>query len=326
MTAARTRVLALFLVLALLLTGCAGAKAQPAPDAAPPAAAAPAPAAEAAETPDAPPDAAQAAPAATDAPEASPPPAALPKICIDPGHFTGINQAPEPDSYGYCEGDFNLQVALALRRILAERYGIEACLTRDSGDITIDGRTNWALDRSLVELRGRYAAEAGCDVFISLHTNGNQDDVNDQPTWQQPAEITKTVVIVNIPCRESEQWLNVANEIGERVTAASARIGLSPNGSFYRVAADNMPTWTDEWNDSVTLPGSVFYRLADGKDYYGVLRGAADAGVPGMIIEHGFHTVAQMRYLAQNGNLAEIWAEADAEGIAAGLGLLNNER
>lgn len=41
---------------------------------------------------------------------------------------------------------------------------------------------------------------------------------------------------------------------------------------------------------------------------------AAAVGVPGLIIEHGFHTVAAMRRAAMQGDLAAQWAEGDAAG------------
>ena len=50
-------------------------------------------------------------------------------------------------------------------------------------------------------------------------------------------------------------------------------------------------------------------------------RGAASAGVPGVIIEHGLHTIPEVRKAAQ-GDLALKWAEADAYGIAWGLGFV----
>ena len=318
MRAVHLRRTVLCLLLLTLLAGCGApmAKTETLAPQSPAEEAVPAAAPVAAETPA---PAPQAPPSETPAPE--PEREKLPKICIDPGHYAGINCSPEPESWGYCEGDFNLRVALALQRILAERYGIESCLTRTGGSISIGGYTDRELDGSHLSLRGRYAEEMGCDLFISLHTNGNQDDVNDSPTWLQPLSITKTVVIVNLPCRDSERWLGVANAIGAQVTAVNNRLEIADGRAFVPVTADTVPEWTDEWNDSATLPGSVFCRLRDGEDYYSVLHGAAEVGVPGMIVEHGFHTVAEMRRLAATGDLAELWAEADAAGIAAGLGL-----
>ena len=83
-----------------------------------------------------------------------------------------------------------------------------------------------------------------------------------------------------------------------------------------------LAVWTDEWNDSLKTSGTICYRTGDdGQDYYGVLRGASVAGVPGLIIEHGFHTVPEMRRLAAEGVLKTQWAMADAAGIAEGFSL-----
>ncbi len=47
--------------------------------------------------------------------------------------------------------------------------------------------------------------------------------------------------------------------------------------------------------------------------------------VPGLIIEHGFHTIPEVRKLALTGELLEKWAEADANGIAEGYELMKKE-
>lgn len=66
-------------------------------------------------------------------------------------------------------------------------------------------------------------------------------------------------------------------------------------------------------------------RTGTNGDYYGVLRGASNVQVPGLIIEHGFHTVPEVRQAAVNEDLKNVWSKADAEGIAAGFDLLENE-
>ena len=68
---------------------------------------------------------------------------------------------PGTDSYGYAEGDFTLQVALALKEKLEEDYGIAVSMTRDSGSISIGGYTDASLDSGHNSLRGAYAAEQG---------------------------------------------------------------------------------------------------------------------------------------------------------------------
>lgn len=57
-----------------------------------------------------------------------------------------------------------------------------------------------------------------------------------------------------------------------------------------------------------------------GGEYYGVLRGAKAVGVPGVILEHSFHTNLQAaNWLMNDANLRAL-AEAEAECIAAYLG------
>ncbi|MBQ9374077.1 MAG: N-acetylmuramoyl-L-alanine amidase [Oscillospiraceae bacterium] len=293
--------------------GTSGTPARPAPETDPPETLPTVPALPPDPTP-----AETAAPPASTAPDA---PVWRPKICIDPGHYAGVNAITGELSYGYVEGDFNLKLGLALQEILWEKYGIEACLTRSTGSITIHGYTDYELDRGNLELRGAFAAEQGCDFFISLHTNANLPDANDSSTFLQPIGITKTIVLANTLCCSDEKWLAAANSVGLRVSAVSAELGLSDGRPFRCGAVGDVPDWSDEWNDSLTLPGAVLRRLGENGDYYGVLRGSAQAGVPGVIVEHGFHTVAEMRELAANGDLAARWAEADADGIAEALGI-----
>ena len=40
-----------------------------------------------------------------------------------------------------------------------------------------------------------------------------------------------------------------------------------------------------------------------------------------MIVEHGFHTIPEVRYEVLDGDLVQRWAEADARAIAEGFGV-----
>lgn len=56
-------------------------------------------------------------------------------------------------------------------------------------------------------------------------------------------------------------------------------------------------------------------------DYYGVIRGAVSVGVPGIILEHSFHTNPEVTaWLMSDANLKKL-AKAEAECIAAHLGV-----
>lgn len=62
-------------------------------------------------------------------------------------------------------------------------------------------------------------------------------------------------------------------------------------------------------------------KQSDGRDWYGVLRGAASVGTPGILLEHSFHTNRRAtEWLMDDENLRRM-AEAEAATIAAYFGL-----
>ena len=240
-------------------------------------------------------------------------------LCIDPGHYAGKNMIQtEPV---YAEGDFTLPLAQELEKILREEYGVTVRMTRDSGDISLGGYSNDSLDSGHISLRGE--AAKGADLFISLHTNANLEGANGCATEEQPISINKPILILNEPACQDPQVIRLANRIGSGLAKASVELGIAAKGTFQEVAdAGEIREWTDAYNDATNVEGTVCRRTGQNGDYYGVLRGAANVGVPGMIIEHGFHTVPEMRGTAKTGELAKAWARADAEGIAEGFGFL----
>lgn len=240
-------------------------------------------------------------------------------VCIDPGHYQGASKLSGDNLYGYEEGVFTLKVALALRDEL-QKYGIQSYLTRKTDSITIAGYTNGDLDHGKISLRGEYAKDA--DLFVSIHTNANKDQANGYPTCSQPVSINKTIVLVNAVAVKSEQAITIANEIGKAMTKTSYDQKLCTTDQFQVADADHLTEWTDSYNDSLNTEGTVCYRWGEHGDYYGVLRGASNVGVAGMIIEHGFHTVEEVRRQAKEEDLAEKWAQADAYGIAKGFGVI----
>lgn len=241
------------------------------------------------------------------------------KICIDPGHYNISKEVAEVDEYHYVEGNFVLEIALELREILHEKYGIDSCLTRDTDTITLGGYTDEELDSAHISLRGAYAAEEDCDLFVSLHTNSNAEDANGDPTFFQSIAINKPIIIVNQIACTSESVVKAANTIGLNLSEVNFELGLSVSDLFNITLAEDISEWTQELNDGSEL-GTVVCRTGKKGDYYGILRGATSVGVPGMIIEHGHHSVQEVRKEAVTGELAQRWAEADAAGIASGFG------
>jgi N-acetylmuramoyl-L-alanine amidase len=82
-------------------------------------------------------------------------------VVIDPGHG-----GPKPGTIGRSglqEKEINLAVARALQKLLKEKAGIDAILTRDSDvDVGLE-------DRTVI------ANQKRADLFVSIHTNGHRD-------------------------------------------------------------------------------------------------------------------------------------------------------
>lgn len=244
-------------------------------------------------------------------------------ICIDPGHY-GDKNAVE-GAFPYTEGNFTLQLAKSLAGKLKEEYGVSSILTRETADITMGGLTDAELDSTQISLRGEYAK--GTDLFLSLHTNANLDGANGYGTAEQPISINKPILLLNRVACKNPDVIRLANEIGNNLAQTSYQLGIAAIGEFDTVEKEEeIRAWTDDYNDQLLVKGTVCRRMDSDEDYYGVLRGAAEAGVPGIIIEHGFHTVPEMRRIAGTGELAEAWAQSDAEGLAKGYGLVKQEQ
>ena len=222
---------------------------------------------------------------------------------------------------GVSDRDFVLELALELCNVLKEKFGIDSCLTRETDSITLGGYTDFELDSAHISLRGEYAAEEDCDLFVSLHTNSNEEDANGYPTFFQPMGVSKPIIFVNSVALDSERAIKIANATGTKLASVNFELGLAETDEFCEVKMGAIEEIVHGYNDSATEIGTVVIRKGKkDPDYYGVLRGASNVGVPGMIIEHGHHSVPVVRRAAACGALTEAWANADAEGIAYGFG------
>lgn len=161
------------------------------------------------------------------------------KICIDPGHY-GDNYNPGVAA-GYVESNFTWTYAWLLKERL-EKYGVEIVMTRATK----------AEDLGL-QARGKKAA--GCDLFISVHSNAvdNKPDMNS--------------VFIHWSVRSGGE------AIGKRIGNALTM--------FFR----------QEWGSCMD-PTMYAYESSNypGYDHYSVLRGCSSVDVPGIIVEHSFHT------------------------------------
>lgn len=191
------------------------------------------------------------------------------KICLDAGHYGKYNRSPVVPEY--YESDMTWKLHLLLKAEL-EKYGIEVITTRP----------NQETDKGLVE-RGQ--TSAGCDLFISLHSNGvTGKEWVDYPVVYYPISGT---------CKD------LADTLAKFVEQT---MGTKENGRAASRKSDN-----GNW------------------DYYSVIYGAVSVGTPGLIIEHSFHTNTKAtKWLLDDSNLQKL-AVGETEIIAKHFGLSKEE-
>lgn len=185
------------------------------------------------------------------------------KICLDAGHFAKNNQSPVVRSY--YESEMSWKLHLLLKAEL-ERCGFEVMTTR------ADQKKDLGL-----ETRGRKSA--GCDLFLSIHSNACDSESADHP-----------LACVCVSGRCDVLGLDLAQTVAKVMQTHS--------------------------------PGRIWKRKGSGgADYYGVLRGAAAVGTPGILLEHSFHTNQRAtEWLLNDSNLRRM-AEAEAKVIADYFGV-----
>ena len=187
------------------------------------------------------------------------------KICLDAGHYGKYNQSPANKKYYESVMTWKLHL---LQKKYLEEYGIEVITTRE----------NQNTDRGLYD---RGAASAGCDLFISDHSNAVGDYRDDK---------------IDYP-------------------AAYCAIDGSADGIGMALAQciqDVMGTGQ---------PARIEHRRGQKGDYYGVLRGATAVGTPGLILENSFHTNLRIADWLLNEENLERLARAQVQAIALYYGI-----
>ena len=195
------------------------------------------------------------------------------KICIDPGHYKKQNRSPGIPEYYESECVWKLSQMLKTH---LEKLGHEVVMTR----------TDPNKDLALV---GRGKASAGCDLFLSMHTNAVGSGMNETVSH---ASIIRMTDDNTVKCDE------VAKEFASQIGPVIARV----MGITYKISTRQAQS--DRNGDGIK-----------NDNYYGVLHGARLVKTPGLILEHGFHTNTKtVRWLLQDENLDQL-AKAEAECI-----------
>ena len=201
------------------------------------------------------------------------------KICLDAGHFARYNQSPVLPTYYESQAMWQLQTHL---KKALEAYGIQVTLTR----------TDQKKDLPLLE-RGKKSR--GCDLLLSLHSNGaSREDADHAVIFHQVKSDGSTL---------HERGKALAEVLAPMITKVMELSEQSPR--IAAVKSDNDRNGDGILNDN----------------YYAVLEGAAQVGTPALILEHSFHTnLRSVKWLSENANLERL-AKAEADAIAAHFGL-----
>ncbi len=165
-----------------------------------------------------------------------------------------------------------------------EAYGFQVVTTR-------------SIQAKDLSLHKRGMAAKGCDLFLSLHSNAAGNSVNEKVDHVAVYRLTDD---------------NTTNL--DELSKAAAEM-LAP------VIAQTMEV---KGGHKVLSRKSSNDRNGDGQlndNYYGVLNGARQAGVPGLLLEHSFHTnTRSTKWLLDDANLKKL-AKAEAEAIAEYFGM-----
>lgn len=141
----------------------------------------------------------------------------------------------------------------------------------------------------VIDLVPRGRMSQGAALFLSLHSNAA---ATPQPNW---------VLALHQVAGKQQAMSEQSRELAGLLAPAAAQV----MGTTYQISA--LQSSQDRDGDG--------YR----DDYYGVLRGAAAVGTPGVILEHGFHTNREnAQWLLSDANLEKL-AQREAEVIAEWL-------
>lgn len=147
------------------------------------------------------------------------------------------------------------------------------------------------------ELTARGMAAKGYDLFLSLHSNASSGEKPDAPWIIHFAE-------------DGKMYTDEVSEAVARVLGPVISEVMGVSDPYY---------YTKSCDFDRNRNGAI------DDEWYGVLFGAKEVGVPGVILEHSFHTnKAAAEWLSVDENLDKL-AEAEAEALARYYGMEENK-
>ena len=209
-------------------------------------------------------------------------------VALDPGHDSTHAGA---SSNGLREEVLTLKIANYCKEELEKYAGVTVYMTREGAACPYPGSNSSGKD---IKERVNAAADAGADIYVSLHLNSST------ATGANGAE----VIIPNT------SWKPQVAEEGEKLAEAILE-------ELKAIGLNMRP------NEIYSKDTSINERYPDGSisDYFSVQIYAKERGIPGIIVEHAFITNSGDRnYLKSESGLEKLGV-ADATGIAKYLEL-----
>ena len=214
-------------------------------------------------------------------------------VVLDPGHGTVDKDGYDPgadhkfsDGTKFVEADLTMKIANYVKKELGKYSNITVYMTHDTVG------ASKAINMTLNE-RVDFAANKHADLLVSLHLNAF-----DYETAHGAEVLVPRTGRYNTEVAENAH--KVANNILKRLVS----LGLYDRGLKEKDSGD----------------GGVY---PDGSkaDYYAIIRGGQNAGIPAIIVEHAFLSgAADKKYLNNEASLKNL-AKADAYGIAQYFGI-----
>lgn len=205
-------------------------------------------------------------------------------VVLDPGHDASHAGA---HGNGLGEEELTLKIAQYCKEELERYSGVTVYMTRTTAACAFGGD-----NKNCLESRVKYAQSVGADVFVSLHIDAfDNPAINGTEVYYPNANYNSQV---------HQEGKELANDILEQLVA----LGLNNRGA-------------KPWNCQED-------RYPDGSlaDYLSVIRNSKLAGIPAVLVEHGFISNASdaVNFLNSEDKLKRLGV-ADATGIANYYGL-----
>lgn len=202
-----------------------------------------------------------------------------PVVCIDAGHYGTYNKCPNNSAYSEAKVMWDLHL---LQKQYLEQLGVDVITTR-------------ATQTKDLALGTRGKKADGCDLFISDHTNAVGSGMNESVDYVAVYHLTNDTTTV---CDDLSKCF--AEKIAPVIATT---MGTKQGCKVLSRLSDNDKNGDGMMNDN----------------YYGVLNGARSVEVPGVILEHSFHTnTTTVNWLLNKANLDKL-ARAETECIASFL-------